>query len=114
LKVSRSDPTFVVGNILNSTDGHKPTNGTSKEGHGGKPSCWFWSDNEDYPNDKATDDGQTYQAGDSFKGKNKEGESKKDPEKGLKDSRGGPGLNVLDVDKSNKPAAKDIPQVSFF
>lgn len=35
--------------------------------------------------------------GESFKGENKEGEAKSDPEKALKDSRGGAGLNALDV-----------------
>ena len=50
----------------------------------------------------------TIKAGDSFKGTNKDGESKEDPEKALKDSRGGPGLNALDVKKDD---VRDVPHV---
>ncbi|PSK56711.1 hypothetical protein B9Z65_6335 [Elsinoe australis] len=44
---------------------------------------------------------------DSFKGQNKEGESKDDPEKALKDSRAGNGLNTVDGKTNEK---KDVPQ----
>jgi len=41
----------------------------------------------------------------AFTGKNKEGESMEDPEKALKDSRGGAGLNAIDADKPSETAA---------
>lgn len=49
--------------------------------------------------------------GETFTGKNKEGESKEDPEKALKDSRGGAGLNALEVKKDD---VRDVPHVSDF
>lgn len=57
-------------------------------------------------------DDKTFKPGDSFKDKNREGESKEDPEKALKDSRGGPGLNALD--HVDKPDLEDPPHVSHF
>jgi len=89
---------------------HEPAKATGKDTHDGKPSCWFWSDKEAYP-DEHVDNDKVTQAGDSFKGENREGESKSDPEKALKDSRGGPGLNALDDDK---PVVEDVPHVSLF
>jgi len=43
-------------------------------------------------------------AREAFSGKNKEGESMEDPEKALKDSRGGAGLNALDGGKPSETA----------
>ena len=47
--------------------------------------------------------------GQSFEGQTKDGESMKDPEKALKESRGGQGLNAIGGDK---PQAKGVPHVS--
>jgi len=60
---------------------------------------------------KDTKDEGTIKPGDTFKGKNKDGESKEDPEKALKDSRGGQGLNTLDVKKDD---VRDVPHVGGF
>lgn len=82
-------------------------------GHEGGPSCWFWLDKQTYvkkDNEESCDESKTFKAGDSWTGKTKEGEDKSDPEKALKDSRGGAGLNALDVEK---PKVKDIPHVSL-
>ncbi|KAK3068349.1 hypothetical protein LTR53_014165 [Teratosphaeriaceae sp. CCFEE 6253] len=68
--------------------------------------CWYWPDKATYHAPDANgskDDGEKVieNAGDSFKGENKEGESMDDPEKALKDSRGGAGLNALDEVKAD-------------
>lgn len=55
-------------------------------------------------------DNSIKKVGESFEGTNKEGESKDDPEKALKDSRGGAGLNSIDPEKP-KPAPEDLPIV---
>ena len=49
--------------------------------------------------------------GESFTGENKEGESKEDPEKALKDSRGGAGLNALDQVKADENDAGKTSKV---
>ncbi|KAF2157860.1 hypothetical protein K461DRAFT_290132 [Myriangium duriaei CBS 260.36] len=51
----------------------------------------------------------TFKAGDSFKGQNKDGESKTDPEKALKDSRGGSGLNKLEEGEKPNGAPEGVP-----
>lgn len=48
-----------------------------------------------------TTESTTAQGG-AFEGTNKEGEPKSDPEKALKDSRGGAGLNALDQVKADE------------
>ena len=65
--------------------------------------CWFWLDSATYDKsvEKDHSDDNVKDAGDSFKGQNKEGESMGDPEKALKDSRGGAGLNALDQVKAD-------------
>nr|OQO31436.1 hypothetical protein B0A51_02147 [Rachicladosporium sp. CCFEE 5018] len=82
--------------------------------------CWGWIDTADYGSaakpvhgteaegeSKAgateTTDGQDGEAGKQsvFQGKTKEGEDGTDPEKKLKDSRGGAGLNALDQVKAD-------------
>lgn len=72
--------------------------------------CWFWLDNETYQ--KSATNGESNaggeeeklikEPGDSFKGETKEGESKADAEKALKDSRGGAGANALDQVKASE------------
>ncbi|KAK0249556.1 hypothetical protein B0A54_15944 [Friedmanniomyces endolithicus] len=69
--------------------------------------CWGWHDKANYEAPKANGQGEhgkeaIVNAGDSFKGKNKEGESMDDPEKALKDSRGGAGVNALDEVKADE------------
>ncbi|KAK5115774.1 hypothetical protein LTR62_000863 [Meristemomyces frigidus] len=70
--------------------------------------CWFWLDNATYNHagaDQATKHGNgenLKEPGESYEGKNKEGESKDDPEKSLKDSRGGGGVNALDQVKADE------------
>ncbi|THW11744.1 hypothetical protein D6D23_09679 [Aureobasidium pullulans] len=54
------------------------------------------------------DDNSIKQVGESYQGKNKEGESKEDPEKALKDSRGGAGLNTLEPENP-KPKPENLP-----
>jgi hypothetical protein len=61
-------------------------------------------------NAEMKDDGSIKQVGESYMGKNKEGESKDDPEKALKDSRGGSGLNTLEPEKP-KPKPENLPIV---
>ena len=56
------------------------------------------------------DDNSIKQVGESYQGKNKEGESKEDPEKALKDSRGGAGLNTLEPENP-KPKPENLPIV---
>lgn len=56
------------------------------------------------------DDGSIKQVGESYQGQNKEGESKNDPEKALKDSRGGQGLNTIEPENP-KPKPDDLPIV---
>lgn len=57
------------------------------------------------------DDNSIKQVGESYQGENKEGESKDDPEKALKDSRGGAGLNTIEPEKP-KPKPDNLPIVS--
>lgn len=52
------------------------------------------------------------EVGHSYQGENKEGESKTDPEKALKDSRGGAGMNALDQVKADEGDAGKTGQVS--
>ncbi|EMC96042.1 hypothetical protein BAUCODRAFT_34808 [Baudoinia panamericana UAMH 10762] len=87
------------------------------------PGCWFWLDNATYTSSEAngeskrSDDQKISKPGESFEGENKEGETKSDPEKALKDSRGGSGLNALDhvkadendTSKTEKVDSKDEP-----
>ncbi|KAI5210046.1 hypothetical protein E4T39_00473 [Aureobasidium subglaciale] len=54
------------------------------------------------------DDGSIKQVGESYQGQNREGESKDDPEKALKDSRGGQGLNTLEPENP-KPKPDSLP-----
>ncbi|GAB7348356.1 hypothetical protein MBLNU459_g6798t1 [Dothideomycetes sp. NU459] len=102
--------------VLTAADGAKATNGVGNQSHDGSPSCWFWLDGEkDYEangaDQPALDEDKTFTPGDSFKGKNKEGEDKADPEKALKDSRGGAGVNVVEDEKpADKPDG--VPQAS--
>ena len=53
------------------------------------------------------------EVGESYKGENQEGESKTEPEKALKDSRGGAGMNALDQVKADKGDAGKSGKVSF-
>jgi len=62
-------------------------------------------------NAEMKDDGSIKQVGESYQGENREGESKDDPEKALKDSRGGAGLNSIEPDKP-KPKPDNLPIVS--
>lgn len=67
----------------------------------------------DHKGEKGTAKGATDkigQAGEAFKGKNKHGESKDDPEKALKDSRGGPGLNAGTPKEEPKDESKEEPK----
>ncbi|KAH0294201.1 hypothetical protein KCU62_g763, partial [Aureobasidium sp. EXF-3399] len=59
-------------------------------------------------NAEMKDDGSIKQVGESYQGENREGESKDDPEKALKDSRGGAGLNSIEPDKP-KPKPDNLP-----
>jgi hypothetical protein len=116
------------------------TNGSVTKDSGDKPAaddstferpdgCWGWSDKHDYgtatnaktgvhaegevTESKTTDgqDGEVKQdTNDSFKGKTNAGEDKSDPEKALKDSRGGAGMNNGHADAS---AAKEESKVSL-
>lgn len=97
---------------LTAEDDMKSANGSSENSHDGGPSCWFWLDKEKaYKKEaKPLNEEKTFTPGDSFKGQNRHGESKDDPEKALKDSRGGAGLNVLDA-KPPTNETKDVPQV---
>jgi hypothetical protein len=61
-------------------------------------------------NAEMKDDGSIKQVGESYQGQNREGESKDDPEKALKDSRGGAGLNTIEPDKP-KPKPENLPIV---
>ncbi|TKA77769.1 hypothetical protein B0A55_04686 [Friedmanniomyces simplex] len=78
--------------------------GAKDEGNGDfkRPDgCWGWLDKASYDAPDANGQGENgvktiENAGDSFKGQNKEGEGKDDTEKALKDSRGGAGMNALD------------------
>ncbi|KAI4726070.1 hypothetical protein E4T49_06149 [Aureobasidium sp. EXF-10728] len=54
------------------------------------------------------DDGSIKQVGESYQGQNREGESKDDPEKALKDARGGQGLNTLEPENP-KPKPENLP-----
>lgn len=62
-------------------------------------------------NAEMKDDGSIKQVGESYQGENRDGESKDDPEKALKDSRGGAGLNSIEPDKP-KPKPDNLPIVS--
>ena len=71
--------------------------------------CWFWLDGVKYPGvakangEGVNPDGQeVLKNGDEFEGKTKEGEDKSDPEKSLKDSRGGAGVNVVEGVKAEE------------
>lgn len=97
-------------------NGH--SNGEGKAEYQRPDGCWFWLDNATYdakPGSNGQANGEkdnTVMPGDSFKGENKEGESKEDPEKALKDSRGGAGLNALDDVKADEgDAGKTAPKV---
>ncbi|KAL1310860.1 hypothetical protein AAFC00_001092 [Neodothiora populina] len=94
------------------SDANKSAAEAGNAGHENGPSCWFWVDNEAYDayNEKdkdAQDQKKNIRPGESFEGTTKEGEDKSDPEKSLKDSRGGGGLNTMDVDK---PVKNDAPE----
>lgn len=78
-------------------------NGEGEVDHYQRPQgCWGWIEHAHYevPDVKGQKRGEGASEidifGDGFKGKTKEGEDKSDPEKSLKDSRGGAGLNALD------------------
>ncbi len=78
--------------------------------------CWGWLDKANYEAPKANGQGEhakeaIVNAGDSFKGKNKEGESMDDPEKALKDSRGGAGVNALDKVKADEGDSAETTKV---
>jgi len=88
--------------------------GEGKDGFQRPDGCWFWLDSVTYDapdvnsQDQSNDIGK---AGDSFKGETKEGESKDDPEKSLKDSRGGAGMNALDQVKADEGDAGTTSKV---
>ena len=89
-------------------------NGEGKDAFERPPGCWFWLDSQTYdaPDVENQDQEKNIKKpGDSFKGKNKEGESMDDPEKALKDSRGGPGLNALDQVKADEGDAGTTSKV---
>lgn len=94
-------------------------NGEGKDGFERPDGCWFWLDNATYGKPEANgeskaegDEKVVDQPGDSFKGETKEGESKDDPEKALKDSRGGAGMNALDQVKADEGEAGKTSKVS--
>jgi hypothetical protein len=68
---------------------------------------------EDNNDTHMKDDNSIQQVGESYQGNNREGEAKDDPEKALKDSRGGQGLNTIEPDKP-KPKPENLPIVSSF
>ncbi|KAK4555988.1 hypothetical protein LTR86_006684 [Recurvomyces mirabilis] len=78
----------------------KQADAQGKDGFERPAGCWFWLDNATYDTSDANaankhgNDADLKEAGESFKGTNKDGESKDDPEKALKDSRGGAGVNA--------------------
>ncbi|KAK5705522.1 hypothetical protein LTR97_002641 [Elasticomyces elasticus] len=88
----------------------KPESGANGEAEGDfkRPDgCTGWMDSGSYDSPKSNGnakDGEKASdiGGDEFKGKTKEGEDKSDPEKSLKDSRGGAGLNALDKVQANE------------
>ena len=94
-------------------DEAEPANGTGEKFE--RPAgCWGWIDNETYPAAVANGEGKAEdlkESGESFEGENKEGESKDDPEKALKDSRGGAGLNALDKVKADEGDAGKTSKV---
>lgn len=75
--------------------------------------CWGWHDNVSYDSAKVSghEEKGEVRGGDSFEGQNKEGESKDDPEKALKDSRGGAGVNALDKVKADEGDAGTTSKV---
>lgn len=95
------------------------TNGEGKEAFKRPDGCWFWLDKETYSKSgtngvakAGSGDNKAKEHGDSFKGETKEGEDKSDPEKSLKDSRGGAGLNALDQVKADEgDKGKTAPKV---
>lgn len=79
--------------------------GEGKNGFHRPDGCWFWPDKVAYDAPDVDDQDQEKiinQPGDSFKGKTKDGESKDDPEKALKDLRNGSGMNALDQVKADE------------
>lgn len=114
-KVGHASTTYkpdADGDVDNSS-GAK--NGTGEGVYKRDPGCWGWIENVtyDYQDKNPSANGkskETIEACDSFKGKNKDGEPNDDPEKALKNSRGGPGLNA----GPNKGEAEEsVPQVSL-
>lgn len=67
------------------------------------PGCWFWLDNQTYAKEESKFDESKAlkKPGQSWEGTTQTGESKDDPEKSLKDSRGGLGVNVLEKVKAD-------------
>ncbi|KAK1811329.1 hypothetical protein LTR12_014317 [Friedmanniomyces endolithicus] len=99
---TEEQPDVEMSQPANESDAKDDGNGEFKRADG----CWGWLDKASYETPKANGKGENGQetnmkAGDSFKGKNKEGESMDDPEKALKDSRGGAGVNALDKVKAD-------------
>lgn len=78
-------------------------NGDQDKDHGDEPN------GHESTNQGGNKQDDTITAGDSFKGENKHGESKEDPEKALKDSRGDKGLNAVDDTEKPDIDRKDIP-----
>lgn len=81
--------------------------------------CWFWLDSATYHASEANGESKAGDAvsdikepGDSFKGVTKDGESKEDPEKALKDTRGHAGLNALDQVKASEDDEGTTSKVS--
>ncbi|KAK4991408.1 hypothetical protein LTR66_003760 [Elasticomyces elasticus] len=90
--------------------------GTAPAGeHAREPGCWFWPDNAEYAQASGANGHakvrQEMLQGKEFEGKTKEGEDASDPEKSLKDSRDGHGLNSSyytdKVKAANKQTHKD-------
>ncbi|KAK0317556.1 hypothetical protein LTR82_011325 [Friedmanniomyces endolithicus] len=111
---TEEQPDVEMSQPANESDAKDDGNGEFKRADG----CWGWLDKASYETLKANgkgEDGQetNMKAGDSFKGKNKEGESMDDPEKALKDSRGGAGVNALDKVKADDGDSGKTGKVSI-
>ena len=109
---TEEQPDVEMSQPANESDVKDDGNGEFKRADG----CWGWHDKANYEAPKANGQGEhgkeaIVNAGDSFKGKNKEGESMDDPEKALKDSRGGAGVNALDEVKADEGDSAETTKV---
>nr|POE93329.1 hypothetical protein CFP56_19341 [Quercus suber] len=95
---------------MNEADAETNGNGEGDSSRPERPAgCEAWLNDANYERpeangkEDANGDGTASlkKPGESFQGTNKDGEDKSDPEKALKDSRGGKGLNALDEVKAD-------------